>query len=154
MKIIHSSKLAFCIIILSAAFCSCSTTKMVTEDLQTIKTISPDSGKALVYIVRPSVVGSAITFGVTCNDVHIGATNGKRFIYAFLDPGTHTFISKAENKSELFLKVEPGETYFINQKAKMGLLFARVGMEAVDEKTGRSLLSKCKLSGDCPAHKG
>lgn len=153
MKRIHSSQLAFCFIILSAAICSCSTAKIASTDLNHIKTLSPDSGKALVYVVRPSIVGSAITFGVKCNDMPIGSTNGKRFIYTFLEPGTHIFTSKAENVSDLFLKVESGRTYFINQKPKWGTLFSRVQLEKLDEKTGRSYLSKCKLSGDCLAYK-
>ncbi len=133
--------------------CSCSTTKIASSDLQQLKNQKPADGKALVYFVRPNAFGGAIGFKVSCDGNHIGTTTGKRFIYTQLEPGTHSFLSKAENKAELYLEVEAGETYFIEQKVKMGIAIARNQLERLSDAEGRAALRKCKLSGDCPAYK-
>lgn len=152
MKINQISKVVFTITLLAFLISGCSTAKISDEDLMVVKNIKTDSSKALVYFVRPAFSGYAIKFHVTCDEKSIGSTNGKRFLFAYIEPGTHKFISKAENSAELFLKVEAGKTYFIEQKPKMGLLYTRNAIEVVDEVKGRKLLAKCKLSGDCPAY--
>ena len=111
-----------------------------------IKFMNPPEGKSLVYIVRPSVIGFAINFTVTCDDITIGKTKGKNFLYAILNPGPHVFVSKGENSSELHLILEVGKTYFIEQKVRMGLLYARNKIQLINEKEGRNKLDKCNLS--------
>lgn len=148
-----NSSFAFSIFsILIYIFLGCSTTKMASRDLESLKTQTPPPNKALVYVVRPSSYGYAVSMSVSCNNMDLGSTSGKRFIYAFLDTGLYRFVSKAENKAELFLKVEAGKTYFIEQKIKMGLMLARCNMENLNESVGRKKLAICKLSGDCSAY--
>jgi len=141
----------FMLALFSMIASSCSTAKIATSELDQIKKQNPPDGKALVYILRPSGTGAIIKFKVTCDDKPVGSTNGKRFIYTFVDPGTHKFVAKAENKEEIFLTVEAGKSYFLEQKAKMGFFIARTDWERLDEAVGRKKLQSCKLSGNCPA---
>jgi hypothetical protein len=130
---------------------SCSTAKISTVELDKVKMLQPPSDKALVYFVRPSSIGTAIKFGVSCDGKELGSTKGKRFIYAIVDTGMHTFVCTAENKSELILKTEAGKIYFIEQQVKMGIVAARTKLVRLDEVSGRKKLEVCKLSGSCPA---
>lgn len=134
---------------------SCSSTKMAltATEIQSIKNLKPDQNMGLVYFVRPSNFGSKVKLGTTCDSISLGGVFSKRFIYAFIEPGMHKFVSKAENSSEIYLKIEGNKTYFFNQKAKMGTWYAKTELELVDEKTGREMLSNCQLSKDCVAYK-
>lgn len=145
-------KIFFTVFVLSLGVSGCSTSKISSGGLQNLKDQSPPEDKALVYIVRPSIYGTAVKFNVFCNNNNIGSTTGRRFIYAFVDPGLHKFLVKAENKTELFLEVSPGKTYFLEQQPKTGLLRARCELVRVDESAGRKKLQVCKLSGNCLAY--
>jgi len=138
-------KIVFILIIFIAA--SCSTTKTVTNDVvDKSKTVVIPDGKAIVYFIRPSVVGTIVPFKVSCNDSLIGSTTGKKYLYVVLEPNTYKFVSKAENDAELELKVEPGKTYFIEQKPKMGIVMARNDLFLLNNTEGEQKLAKCSIS--------
>jgi len=115
------------------------------------RNMTPPEGKALVYIVRPAAVGMAIGMPVTCDGVDVGKTGGRRFLYAVLDPGSHVFVSRAENKSELPIVLEAGKTYYLEQKVTMGLLKARNKLVRIEDAEGREKLLKCSLSSETAA---
>jgi hypothetical protein len=119
----------------------------VEKDLEA-KKLAPPEGKALVYIVRPSSMGMAIKMEVTCDGKYLGATGGGRFIYAILDPGSHVFVSKAENKSELPIVLEANKTYYLEQKIKMGIIKARNNLERIEDAEGKDKLNRSSLSAD------
>jgi len=106
------------------------------------------NGKTTVYIIRNSSIGSLIKMGVECNDLKIGSTKAKQYVYTVLDPGNYTFVSTAENKASLSLTLEPGKIYYINQQVKMGIIKARTGLELMNEADGIKALNDCKLSSD------
>lgn len=126
---------------------SCSTTKTVTNDVvdKTTTIVIPE-GKAIVYFIRPSVVGTIVPFKVSCNDSLIGSTTGKKYLYVVLEPNTYKFVSKAENDAELELKVEPGKAYYIEQKPKMGIVMARNDLFLLNITEGEQKLAKCSIS--------
>ena len=126
---------------------ACSTSKTVTQNTyDKYKTLTPPEGKAIVYIVRPSVVGTIVPFKVSCNDSLIGSTTGNKYLIIVLEPNTYKFISEAENDVELELKIEPGKKYFIEQKPKMGIVMARNELILLNNEEGEQKLSKCSLS--------
>jgi len=112
------------------------------------KNLTPVEGKAIVYILRPSSMGTLIKIKIECNDRRIGSTKGKQYIYTMLDPGRHTFVSKSENRASLDVTLEAGKIYYIRQLVKMGALYARTGLELMDESNGKKALYSCKLSSD------
>jgi hypothetical protein len=128
---------------------NCGVQKASVELDTKAKGLTAPSGKAIVYIVRPSSLGFAVKFTVNCNDKYIGATGGQRFIYTILDPGKYLFTSKAENKAELEVTVEADKIYFIDQIPQMGIMKARNKLELITEAEGREKLKTCKLSVDC-----
>jgi hypothetical protein len=115
------------------------------------KNLAPTEGKALVYVVRPAMVGLAIGMPVTCDGKDLGKTGGGRFIYAMIDSGSHAFVSRAENTSELTLVTEAGKTYYLEQQVKMGLLKARNKLVQLNDADGKAKLLKCSLSSETAA---
>ena len=112
------------------------------------KNLTPIQGKAIVYIIRSTLLGAVIKMNIECNSIHIGSTKAEKYIYTILEPRTHTFLAKSKNKSSFELTVEAGKIYFIKQQVKMGFLFAQTGLKLITDEEGRKLLSKCKLSSD------
>jgi hypothetical protein len=140
------------VVVFALSGMGCATAKLSTADLQSLKQQRPPEGKALVYVVRPTVIGGVVKFTTLCDDQVMGTTTGNQFLYVVLEPGMHHFESLAENKAKLSLQVEEGRTYFIKQKVQMGIVMARTDLELMDESEGRKSLQSLKLSKDCRAY--
>ena len=121
--------------------------KLTPEKDRAAKSLEPSADKALVYIVRPPKYGKTVMH-VYVDGKYLGTTASARYLYVLLDPGIYKFESDAENISELLMQVEPGKTYFIEQKVKMGILQQRNELIRLNEKEGRSKLSQCALSSE------
>ncbi|MFX1452044.1 MAG: DUF2846 domain-containing protein [Promethearchaeota archaeon] len=114
-----------------------------------LKTIIPPKGNALVYIVRPQDFGGIVPFKTFINNQFIGVSTGQRFFYKVLEPGNYTFRMESVENSDIFeLRVDADKTYFIKQKIKWGVKFARVKIGLLDEAKGRRELRRCKLIRD------
>ncbi len=126
----------------------CSGSKKAAENAVPVVLVSPPSDKAVVYVLRPVFVGALLNFKFEVDGVLIGKTKGKQYIYTFVDPGNHTLVSIAENKSELPVVLEAGKTYFFEQEVKMGILKARNKLVRLDKIDAKIKLQKCKLPKD------
>ena len=93
--------------------------KVSTEVDMAARSMVPPEGKALVFLMRTSILGSAIAMDVKCNRTYIGTTGAKRYLYVILDPGEYEFAGLAENVCQLILDVEAGQTYYIIQEVLM-----------------------------------
>ncbi len=130
-------------------FTGCSAVQKATLEADAeAKTLSPSDSIALVYIVRPNFLGTAIRFKVYCDDTYIGTTGGQRFIYTYQVPGTHLFTSKAENTSELAVELAAGNVYYIEQIPQMGIIMARNRLQLLDDVSGKEKLNECTLSAE------
>ncbi len=114
--------------------------------VQPTKMGEPKDGKALVYFVRPQMMGKAIKFWAFADEKPLGATKGRQFTFAYVSPGKHMFWTKAENISTLTLNVEGGKTYYLQQKSKMGGMKARVKLLEITEADAQATFKKCKYA--------
>jgi hypothetical protein len=146
MKKISSLLFGITLVFLLAG-CSAVQKATVEADAQA-KTLSAPTGKALVYIVRPSPFGLAIRFNVLCDGTQIGATGGQRFIYTYQNAGRHEITSKGENTAKLEINLSAGEIYYIEQIPQMGLIKARNKLVLLDEASGKDKLGACTLSSE------
>ena len=103
--------------------------------------VLPD--KALIYVVRPAAMGTAIRMWAFADDTVLGLTKGDTYTTAYLDPGAYTFWARAENVSAVEHTVEAGKSYYLKQAVKMGGLKARVSVEFLSDEEGKRLLEKC-----------
>jgi hypothetical protein len=107
---------------------------------------TPPADKALVYVVRPTMLGNKIQTKLAIDGKWVGINRGNNYFFVTLDPGEHYLCSTAENRSVLKLTVEPGRTYFLQQKIRMGFMKASNRLELIDEPEGKVALDKTHLS--------
>ena len=108
-----------------------------------------EKGKALVYTVRPSIIGGLVKFNMHVDDKtdesEMGYTQGNEYIYFNLTPGTHTLYSDAENWADLTVTVKAGDTIFVEQIAQMGILYARNTLKPLEDFKGKYHVKKLTL---------
>jgi len=102
----------------------------------------PPPDKALVYVVRSTMMGNKIQSKLAVDGQWVGVNRGRNYFFLTLDPGQHYFCSKAENRSVLALSLEAGKTYFLEQKIKMGFMKARNKLALLREEEGKAKLAK------------
>lgn len=135
-------------IVCMLALCACSGGKKAADNATPINFVSPPADRAAVYILRPALVGKLLNFKVEMDGQLVGKTKGKQYFYFFVEPGNHTLVSIAENKSELPIVMEAGKTYFFEQEVKMGIVKARNNLVRIDEVDAKIKVQKCKLPKD------
>ncbi len=102
--------------------------------------------KALIYVVRPTMIGHKVQTKFAVDGKWVGVNRGNNYFFIVLDPGPHRFCSQAENSESASLVLEAGEVYFFQQHVEIGFLKARTSLERIDEARGREALKKCHLS--------
>jgi len=109
---------------------------------------TPDqpADKALVYVLRPSMMGNKVQTKLAVDGDWKGVNRGDNYFYFTLEPGEHYFCSVAENHSLLTLKVEAGKTYYVQQHIHMGVMKARNEIEPMAEEEGKTKLAKAHLA--------
>jgi Protein of unknown function (DUF2846) len=107
---------------------------------------TPPADKALVYVVRPTMMGNKIQTKLAVDGKWVGVNRGNNYFFVTLDPGEHYLCSTAENRSVLKVTVEPGKTYFLQQKVRMGFMKATNRLELIDDSEGKIALGKTHLS--------
>jgi hypothetical protein len=124
--------------------------KEVTYSADTDKSQHPTppqpADKALIYVLRPAMMGNKVQTKLAVDGDWKGVNRGNNYFYFTLDPGEHYFCSEAENHSLLTLKVEAGKTYYLQQHVEMGVLKARNKVESMTEEEGKAKLEKAHLS--------
>jgi hypothetical protein len=106
--------------------------------------------KALVYVVRPTMMGNKVQTKLAVDGRWVGINRGNNYFFFTLDPGEHYLCSMAENKSVMAMKVEAGKTYYLQQKLTMGFMKARNKVVALDDAEGKKALAKTHPSDFTP----
>lgn len=109
-------------------------------------TPEPPADKALIYVIRPTMSGNKVQTKLGVDGKWMGVNRGDNYFFFTLEPGEHYFCSQAENRSVLALQVEPGRTYYLQQKIRFGWMKARNQLALLDEQEGKKGLAKCHLS--------
>lgn len=132
---------AFCIAFLSGCANLPSADGMRAEVAKYQLPMTPEPGKAIVYIVRPSGLGGLIRFNVFVDDQEatseVGYTRSSQYIYFNLAPGEHKIMSKAENWAETSVNAQAGDIIFIQQDPTMGIIMARNNIFKVEDYVGK-----------------
>lgn len=92
----------------------------------------PEPGKAVVYFVRVSNYGYAVSFEFFHQDKYIGAFKGMNYMRYECDPGEQLFWASSENKEFLTSELKPDGTYIVVVDVVMGFWKAHVGMTPLD----------------------
>jgi hypothetical protein len=114
------------------------------EDRQA-KQASPPAGHALIYIFRDEDPAAEATVPVMLDGHRIGETGPRTFMLATVTPGMHFVISGDKIIATLRLQCEPGKTYFISQRALIGVYPVRTELYEVDGVVGRKAIDQSRL---------
>jgi len=98
----QSLLITFTALLLLSGCASLPTPSEMQEDIKGYQLPKlPTEGKAIVYVVRPSLLGGLVRFNVFVDDKEpnseMGYTRNGQYIYFCLLPGDHQILSKAEN---------------------------------------------------------
>src|SRR4051812_11400963 len=85
------------------------------------KQASPPPGKALIYVIRDEDPPAGATVPVLLDGHRIGETGPQTFLLATVTSGMHYLISGDRIIATLRLQCEPGKSYFVSQKALVGI---------------------------------
>ncbi len=118
----------------------------VRTDKRQHLTPEPPTGKAMIYIIRPTMMGQKIQTKLAVDGEWKGANRGNNYFFFTLEPGEHHFCSDAENRSLVSLKVDAGKTYYLQQKIRIGFIKARTKLVLLDDEEGKKGVAKCHLS--------
>ena len=106
----------------------------------------PDPGKALVYVMRPTMIGMLYQTKLAVDGNWKGVNKGDSYFYFQLDPGPHAFCSVAENVSIVQLTVEAGKTYYLQQHVKIGVMMPRNEISVMPENEAQKKLPELYLA--------
>jgi len=92
---------------------------------------APSHGKAVVYFVRVSGYGGAVSFEYFHQDKYIGIFKGKNYLRYECDPGKNLFWASSENKEFVTADLIEGGSYIVIVDIIMGAWKARVGLRPI-----------------------
>ena len=89
----------------------------------------PADSNAVVYFVRVSSFGFAVSFEYFDNEKFIGIFKGKNYMRYECPGGEHLLWASSEDKEFLKCSLKAGETYVVLVNIEMGAWKARIGLE-------------------------
>ena len=102
------------------------------------------SERAIVTVIRPGFVGSALSFRVYGNRRLVGKVGPRSYLSFEVEPGEFLLSAESENLETLSLKAAPLEEYFVRFRLRPGWLFARVRMAEIPAARAQQYLKKVK----------
>ncbi|WP_369926657.1 DUF2846 domain-containing protein [Xanthomonas sp. NCPPB 2632] len=109
------------------------------------KRFAPVPDKALVYIYRNEILGTAIKLPVLVDGIAVGDTGPNSFLEVAVPGGDHIITSKGETDSTLSLATTAGQVYYVWQEVKVGMWAASSLLHRVDETKGQKGVRESKL---------
>lgn len=91
----------------------------------------PADSNAVVYFVRVSNFGFAVSFEYFDNDKFIGIFKGKNYMRYECPAGERLLWASSEDKEFLKCNLKAGETYIVLVNIEMGAWKARIGLEPI-----------------------
>jgi hypothetical protein len=130
-----------------AAAAACAAIPRAPKDRDAAaKTFATTPDKANLYVFRDSQVADALPATVLLDGKNLGATVGRTFLLAQIDPGPHTLESRGDNDAELAITAEAGKNLFVWQETSRGFLKPRTQLHVVDEARGQAGVAACELA--------
>jgi PBP1b-binding outer membrane lipoprotein LpoB len=127
-------------------FSGCASVPMASAEADAAaKSYKINPKKANVYVYRNENFGGAVKMPVLIDNMAVGDTAAKTYIFKQVDPGSRIITSKTENDATLTIDAKPGKNYFVWQEVKMGAFSAGSKLHLVDESTGKAGVETCKL---------
>lgn len=132
---------------MSALFAGCASVPMGdAQQNQALKEFKVAPDKSAIYVYRNETFGAAVRMDVSVDDMVLGKTAAKTYLYKEVAPGKHTVTSSAENTDTVEVDVKPGAIAYIWQEVKMGFMYARTKLHIVSEEQGKKGVQETDLA--------
>jgi hypothetical protein len=123
----HRINIGFAVV--AALFLSaCASSHMVVVE-EGARVTRPESGKALVYFLRPTSFGGAIQATLYDGDDYIGTISANTHIAYQAEPGKHLFMVIGESADFMQADLTAGKTYSAVVQPRMGIWKARFSFQ-------------------------
>lgn len=103
----------------------------VTAQVAKLLRATEEYSNAVVYFVRVSNFGFAVSFEYFDNDKFIGIFKGKNYMRYECPAGERLLWASSEDKEFLRCNLKAGETYIVLVNIEMGAWKARIGLEPI-----------------------
>jgi hypothetical protein len=110
-------------------------------------TLEAGSDEAIVYFTRLRRQGGAINFWAFVDDIPIGVTRARDCVAGVVPAGERVVWSTSGNVSALRVLLEPGQTYYFDQRVGLGGIRARVRLEVADAEDAIEDIEDCDFKG-------
>src|SRR4030067_430618 len=107
---------------------ACASSHMVVVE-EGARVTRPESGKALVYFVRPTSFGGAIQATLYDGDDYLGTISAHTHLAYQAKPGKHLFMVIGENADFMQADLTAGKTYSAVVQPRMGVWKARFSFQ-------------------------
>jgi hypothetical protein len=105
------------------------------------KAFTVPSGKAKLYVVRPSSFGMAVLYQVSVDGRLIGSLPAEAFLATVLQPGSHTVsLSNSTSQENITLTCGPDKACFVRVGMHPAATSSRARVIEVGEEEGRTLV--------------
>ncbi len=107
----------------------CAARSAYMQPLAGAHELAAPQGKALLVIMRPSGLGSAVRFTVTDGDGRfLGQALAGSYYAVEMDPGEHRLYAWSESVTAMHATLEAGRVYYVLVEPRMGAFVARVAL--------------------------
>ena len=112
------------------------------------KSLMPPKDKALIFVMRPTILGKPFAHEISLDGKKIGSTCGYYYVYTFASPGKHKLTASADNTGELEITVEGGKIYYVEQSVYPMVWKGGVSLSLCGQADCKKKLDECELSDD------
>ena len=138
-------RLRFLVVAVAIVFGGCARSYQAVEPSYYVSgRVDSPSKRAIVTVIRPGFVGSALSFRVYGNRRLVGKLGPRSYLSFEVEPGEVLLSAESENRETHLLHVAPLEEYFLRFRLRPGWLFARVRMEEIPAARALKYLEKAK----------
>ncbi len=138
-------------ILLALVVSSCaSVPRASVEADKKAKTFETLPEKCGLYVYRNESLGGAVSMQVMLDGKSLGATGAQTYLFAWIEPGEHKLLSKAEHDSQLTLDARAGELLFVWQEVKWGFMSAGCQLHLMGLNGGKAGVLECELAESPP----
>jgi hypothetical protein len=98
--------------------------------------------KAIIYIMRPSIVGFAVKLNIKENNNEIGQLAANNYLKFEIEEGFTTLSNNFDKSSKLELDIRSNNIYYIKNNIQPSLFTKRSSFELLTEEEGKKILEK------------
>ncbi len=106
-------------------------------------------GQAEVVVVRPTVMGFAVSLGIEINGMDLGSIRSRGYVLHQVPPGQVEVVARPERDCRATFAVEADHRYNLEASPKPGWWFAHAQLELLDPEAGKTAVLDCEDQTRC-----